>query len=299
MSSAAKVLEVARKEIGVKESPSGSNKVKYNTEYYGRAVSGSGYAWCAVFVWWVFKEAGCPELYFGGKKSAFCPTIADYYIAKKQTVSKNKGQAGDIVLFDWNQNNSSDHIGIIEKKNSDGSYTCIEGNTAVGNNSNGGKVMRRTRYPSQISWICRPKYTEKSTGKTTSTATTTKATTNKLAVDGEWGVTTTRKTQKVLGTTVDGIVSRQPESCRQYLQGCLTTSWKFVKVGATGSAMVKAIQKLVGVKADGKMGKQTVMAMQKFLDKKGFECGKADGFMGEKTIKAWQRYINARLKWGL
>ena len=293
MSSAAKVLEVARAEIGVKESPSGSNKVKYNTEYYGRAVSGSNYAWCAVFVWWVFKQAGCPELYFGGKKSAHCPTVADYYILNKQTVSKSKGQAGDIVLFDWNQNNSSDHIGIIESRNSDGSYVCIEGNTAVGNDSNGGQVMRRTRYQSQISWICRPKYSQKSTVKpVASTATSI----NKLAVDGQWGETTTRKTQQVLGTPVDGIVSGQLESCRQYLQGCLTSSWRFVKYSANGSTMVRTIQKLVGTKVDGKMGKQSVMAMQKFLDKKGFDCGEPDGFMGAKTIKAWQRYINARLK---
>ena len=291
MSSAAKVLQIARAEIGVKESPSGSNRVKYNTEYYGKEVSGSGYAWCAVFVWWVFKHAGCPELYFGGKKSAYCPTIADYYILAKQTVSKSKGEPGDIVLFDWNQNNSSDHIGIIESRNSDGSYVCIEGNTAVGNDSNGGAVMRRTRYQSQISWICRPKYSEKSTVKPASTTTT-----NKLAVDGQWGVTTTRKTQQVLGTPVDGIVSGQLTSCKQYLQGCQTSSWKFVKYSATGSSMVKAIQKLVGVKADGKMGKQTVMAMQKFLNNKGFSCGTADGYMGPKTIKAWQKYINSRLK---
>lgn len=289
MSSAAKVLQIARNEIGTKESPAGSNKVKYNTEYYGKAVSGSGYAWCAVFVWWVFKEAGCPELFFGGKKSAYCPSIADYYIGKKQTVSKSKGQAGDIVLFDWNQNNSSDHIGIIEKKNSDGTYTCIEGNTAVGNNSNGGNVMRRTRYQSQISWICRPKYTEKEAVKPVAT------TTNKLAVDGEWGKTTTYKTQKVLGTKQDGIVSGQLNSCKQYLQGCLTTSWKFVKYSAKGSDMVKAIQKLVGAKVDGKMGKASVKAMQEFLNKKGFDCGAADGFMGSKTIKAWQKYINSRL----
>ena len=293
MSSAAKVLEVARSQIGVKENPSGSNKVKYNTEYYGRAVSGSGYAWCATYVWWVFKEAGCPELFFGGKKSAFCPTIADYYIGKKQTVAKSKGQPGDIVLFDWNQNNSSDHIGIIEKKNSDGTYTCIEGNTAVGNDSNGGKVMRRTRYQSQISWICRPKYTEKSTTTTNKTQTTTKP--NELAVDGEWGKTTTYKTQLVLGTKQDGIVSGQLKSNKQYLQGCLTTSWKFVKYSATGSPMIKAIQKLVGVKVTGKADKSTVKAIQKFLNKKGFDCGDPDGFMGPKTIKAWQRYINSRL----
>ena len=290
MSSAAKVLKVARAELGTKENPAGSNKVKYNTAYYGKEVRGSGYAWCAAFVWWVFREAGCPELFYGGKKSAYCPSIADYYIAKKQTVNKNKGQAGDIVLFDWNGNNCSDHIGIIEKRNSDGTYTCIEGNTGIGNNSNGGQVMRRTRYKSQISWICRPKYTEKSTVESVAT------TTNKLAIDGEWGKTTTYKTQKVLGTKQDGIVSGQLKSQRQYLQGCSTTSWKFVKASVNGSAMVKAIQKLVGVKVTGKMDKKSVMAVQKFLNSKKFNCGAVDGYMGTKTIKAWQKYINSRLK---
>lgn len=285
MSSAVKVLEVARAEIGYKESPAGSNKTKFGKEY-----GMDGQPWCAMFVWWVFKHAGCSELFYGGKKSAYCPTIADYYIAKKQTVSKSKGQAGDIVLFDWNHNNSSDHIGIIESRNADGSYVCIEGNTSVGNNSNGGQVMRRTRYKSQISWICRPKYTEKST-----VTAATSVTTNKLAVDGQWGKTTTRKTQKVLGTTVDGIVSGQLKSCRQYLQGCLTDSWKFVKVSSKGSDMVRAIQKLVGSKQDGKAGKDTIKAMQKFLNKKGYSCGEADGFMGTATIKAWQKYINSRL----
>ena len=286
MSNAAKILDIARAEIGYKESPSGSNKTKY-----GKAYGMDGQPWCAMFVWWVFKEAGCSELFYGGKKSAYCPTIADYYIAKKLTVSKSKGEPGDIVLFDWNQNNSSDHVGIIESKNSDGTYTCIEGNTAVGNNSNGGQVMRRTRYQKDISWICRPKYSEKVNVKPV-----TNTTVNKLAVDGKWGMTTTRKTQLVLGCkTVDGIVSGQLTSCKQYLQGCTTDSWKFVKVSKNGSVMVKAIQKLVGVKADGKMGKNTVKAMQKFLNKKGYSCGTPDGYMGPKTIKAWQKYINSRL----
>lgn len=295
MSSAAKVLENARAELGYCESPAGSNKTKYGKEY-----GMDGQPWCAMFVWWVFDKAGCPELFFGGKKSAYCPTIADHYIAKKQTVSKSKGEPGDIVLFDFNSNNSSDHIGIIESKNSDGTYTCIEGNTAVGNNSNGGQVMRRVRYTSQISWICRPKYTEKATVKpatsSKSTSSASKSTsTNKLAVDGKWGKTTTYKTQKVMGTTQDGIVSGQLKSCKQYLQGCTTDSWKFVSYSKSGSAMVKAIQKLVGASVDGKAGKGTVKAMQNFLNKKGYSCGTADGYMGPKTIKAWQKYINSRL----
>jgi len=44
------VLAWFRSQIGVKESPANSNKVKYNTAFYGREVSGSDYPWCAVFV---------------------------------------------------------------------------------------------------------------------------------------------------------------------------------------------------------------------------------------------------------
>lgn len=281
MSSASKVLQIARAELGYKESPRNSNKTKY-----GKAYGMDGQPWCAMFVWWVFKKAGCPELFYGGKKSAYCPTIADYYIAKKQTVSKGSGKAGDIVLFDFNNNNSSDHIGIIEKKNSDGTYTTIEGNTSTSSNANGGQVMRRTRKQSQISWICRPKYSVKEDVPEV---------TEELVVDGEWGETTTRASQKIFKTIEDGEVSNQLKSCKKYLPNCNTSSWEFVKSSKNGSTLIKAIQKLVGVSQDGKCGKNTVKAMQKYLKNKGFPCGTVDGYMGKKTVMAWQKYINSRL----
>lgn len=124
----------------------------------------------------------------------------------------------------------------------------------------------------------------------------TPAPSNKISVDGEWGKDTTKATQKVLGTTVDGIVSKQIKSCQKYLQSCLTSSWEFKTSDyAGGSAMVKAIQRLVGAGVDGHAGKNTVVAIQKFLNKKGFNCGVADGYMGPNTVKAWQKYINSRL----
>ena len=46
------LLRIATAEIGTKENPAGSNKVKYNTWYYGREVSGKAYPWCMVFVQW-------------------------------------------------------------------------------------------------------------------------------------------------------------------------------------------------------------------------------------------------------
>ena len=66
----AAVLQIAEWQLGVVEMPTNSNKVKYNTAYYGREVSGGAYAWCMAFTWWVFREAGF-SLYKTARCSAF------------------------------------------------------------------------------------------------------------------------------------------------------------------------------------------------------------------------------------
>ena len=71
------ILKIARAEIGTKESPSGSNKVKYNTWYYGREVSGSAYPWCAAFTSWVLDKCGITDY-----KSVSCPVIKSTAIKK-------------------------------------------------------------------------------------------------------------------------------------------------------------------------------------------------------------------------
>ena len=76
--------------------------------------------------------------------------------------------------------------------------------------------------------------------------------------DGNWGEKTTRITQKVLGTTVDGIVSRQPKVNRTFLPSAFTSSWMFYINSSSyknGSAMINALQELIGAKADGWFGK--------------------------------------------
>lgn len=151
------IIKKAIGEIGVKENPSGSNKVKYNTEYYGSAVSGNSYPWCCVFVWWVFKQCGMLDLFCGGQKTAYCPFVESYYKnAGRWYISNPK--VGDLVLFDFSNKCVSEHIGILEAINSDGTYTVIEGNTSVTSNDNGGAVMRRTRNKSVIRGFARPSY---------------------------------------------------------------------------------------------------------------------------------------------
>lgn len=149
-----KILEIARKELGTKESPANSNRVKYNTSYYGKEVSGSNYAWCAVFVWWCFREAGASDLYYGGKKTAYCPSLMSFH--KGQAV-KNGYQPGDVVFFNFSGGTSAKHVGICEGWDGK-SITTIDGNTGTGNEANGGAVMRRKRDKKYIVGAYRPKY---------------------------------------------------------------------------------------------------------------------------------------------
>lgn len=158
MATAKQIMDKAISYLGVKESPANSNNVVFNTHYYGRAVSGASYPWCCAFVWDIFRMCGANSLFYDGQKTAYCPTVRNWGASKGLTVDKNKGQYGDIVIFDWNKDGIGDHIGFIEKNNGNGTYTTIEGNTAVGNDSNGGEVMRRTRKVSQIQCIIRPRY---------------------------------------------------------------------------------------------------------------------------------------------
>ena len=114
-----------------------------------------------------------------------------------------------------------------------------------------------------------------------------------LAVDGYWGMATTRYTQKLFKTTIDGVVSNQPRSNKKYLQNA-SSGWEFKWTGyKAGSQMVKALQKYVGADPDGYFGRQTVKALQTFLNNYGYNAGEVDGYMGPKTVKAWQRYVNA------
>lgn len=150
----AELAALAAREIGVKESPPGSNQVKYNTWYYGRAVSGSSYPWCMVFVQWVFTQAGaalplrtasCGAL-MGAARKAGCWVTGEY-------------QPGDVVIYDFPGGAATDHCGIVERAGTD-TVTAIEGNTGSDSDADGGQVQRRVRKLSYIVGAVRPQWGE-------------------------------------------------------------------------------------------------------------------------------------------
>ena len=160
MATAKDIVDLAASFVGVKENPPDSNNVIFNTDYYGRHVYGGAYPWCCTFGWDIFRMAGASELFYDGKKTAYCPEVVNWGRKNDLIVPLTDGRPGDLILFDWNHDGVADHIGIIEKQLDKNIYRTIEGNTAVGNDSNGGEVMRRTRDTNTVCCIIRPRYYE-------------------------------------------------------------------------------------------------------------------------------------------
>ena len=148
------VLRIAEWQEGVVEMPSGSNKVKYNDAYYGGTVSGKAYAWCMVFVWWVFREAGF-NLWKTASSTAF---VNRYRVYAPKQIATGNFRPGDIVFFDFSGGRKkTEHTGIVLEVNGS-TVTTIEGNTGTGNDANGGAVMRRTRRVGLVTCAIRPGY---------------------------------------------------------------------------------------------------------------------------------------------
>ena len=152
MATVSELLDIARRQIGVKESPPKSNNVRYNTWYYGREVSGAAYPWCMVFVQWVFDQAKVKLPI----RTASCGALMRSAQSAGCWVTKGY-QPGDVVIYDFPGGAATDHCGIVESV--DGTYiSAIEGNTSSSNDADGGAVERRARKFAQIVGAVRPSY---------------------------------------------------------------------------------------------------------------------------------------------
>ena len=152
MATISELLDIARRQIGTRESPPKSNNVRYNTWYYGREVSGAAYPWCMVFVQWVFAQAGVKL----PVRTASCGALMRAAQSAGCWVTKGY-RPGDVVIYDFPGGAATDHCGIVESV--DGTYiSAIEGNTSSTSDADGGAVERRARKFSQIVGAVRPSY---------------------------------------------------------------------------------------------------------------------------------------------
>ena len=139
------VLECAVSQIGQKNDADGSNKyVEWYMGYRARGV-----AWCAIFISWCFKQVGILDRLDGLTNKAGCEPWRRWAVSKG--LYGTSPRVGAIVLYDWNpkSGDGADHIGVVESIKSNG-IVAIEGNTNASGSGNGGCVMRKTRYNSEI-----------------------------------------------------------------------------------------------------------------------------------------------------
>lgn len=137
-----KVINIAKKYVGVCEDPPNSNKIVFNTKFYGREVSGAKYPWCCAFIWCIFNEAGIDI-----KRTASCMMLGDWF-KQEGKYHKDNPQIGDIVFFKFSGSSRwTNHVGLVIEVNGN-TLTTIEGNTSSdnkGSQNNGGMVAIRTR----------------------------------------------------------------------------------------------------------------------------------------------------------
>lgn len=149
-----RALRVAKGELGVKEHPAGSNDGPRVHEFQ-RETGAFSAPWCASFVAWSYESVGHG---LSGFNTAYVPSYVEAARAGRHRLRAiNAGQArpGDLVCFDWEGDGTSDHIGILNSRVTGNSFTSVEGNTSVGNDSNGGEVMLRSRLLGSVSCFIR------------------------------------------------------------------------------------------------------------------------------------------------
>ena len=149
------IVDLARQEIGTQETP--VNKTKYG-KWYGL----NGQPWCAMFVSWVFNEAGLVKSIAAQSPKGFasCDVGLKWFAKKGKLVPVGQAEPGDLAFFQFDDDAAPDHVGIvIANRPRRKQIVCIEGNTSSGvsgSQSNGDGVYKRVRSYSTVLGVARP-----------------------------------------------------------------------------------------------------------------------------------------------
>lgn len=283
---AASVLAIAAGEIGYSRYNDPKPGSKYGRWYEAEIDQASdnydfganGVPFCAMGVSWTFDRAGAK---CAGIPNSYCPTIVQRAKAAGKTVAAKSALPGDVVLFDWNGDGESDHVGLCEVNHPTQSYMqTIEFNT------NDGQVARRTRSYSTICCVVRPYYgssapAKQPAGKTTTAkpSETVKAAQRHLIANG----------CPCGRSGADGILGPDTrKACAMYVQKALNALGANLAVDGVVGKQTKLAFKSYGPVKRGCMSYALTRAVQAALMANGHDCGSAgiDGDCGPDTVAA-------------
>lgn len=156
-----KVCDTARSFLGCRESDGSFEKIV--DIYNSISPLPRGYRaqysdpWCAIFVSAVGKECGLEKVIY---PECSCDYMRWKYRENGQFEPRGgRVQSGDLIIYDYDGNDSSDHVGLIVDV-SDGIIRLIEGNS-------GDMVAQRQIFAESpyIHGICHPDYASAADGK--------------------------------------------------------------------------------------------------------------------------------------
>lgn len=301
------IIDTAASQNGTKENPPNTNKTKYGA-WYGM----DGVAWCAIFVSWVYNEAGHPLGTIDSPKGYhYCPSAYNFW-KRNNRITKDP-QPGDIVLYDWEGDGLSNHTGIFVAWVKPGeTFKAWEGNTSLTNDSDGGQVMMRTRSARLVQAFVNTgifvdaiqpitgilKRGDKGAGVAAIQKQLFDLKYEGVTVDGDFGATTEkliRQFQQEHGLAITGQVDAIVEGALQAqlnkpkVADTKLTTGVYLKKGNSGAAVV-ALQKALNrsgarplLTEDGVFGTDTVVALKAYQTSKGIT---ADGIAGPESFKA-------------
>ena len=171
MATAAELLKVAAKEIGVREGRDSNgnwnNRVKYNDWYANHpSIKNPVFrttAWCAVFVSWVANQVGM--LGTAIPMHAWTPSGLSWFRTRGLVTQGKGAKAGDVFYIYYPSKGRVAHVGFVERVDGNYIYT-IEGNTNTSGSSQGNGVYRLKRKITSNLYFCHPNY--KSSGSASS-----------------------------------------------------------------------------------------------------------------------------------
>jgi len=147
------LLTIARRELGVKEVPPGSNRGPRVEEYLKSIRLCGGYSWCAAFVYWCFEQASAqlnrvnPLPRTGSCLDHWNKAHGEKITAQQVQTDPTLIQPGDIFII--RRNAIQGHTGIVVDVSCSVIHT-IEGNA---NNHNSGDADGVVELQREISSI--------------------------------------------------------------------------------------------------------------------------------------------------
>lgn len=132
---------------GTKEHPANSNDGPMIRKWLANTRVFSPAPWCMAFANSMFLDVGLDLKY---RNEASVGFFQDWAAQRGWIVKVPR--RGDLVCYKFDSDDWPDHVGFVISAGANRIVT-IEGNTAIGNDANGGMVMKRTRAISRCAFV--------------------------------------------------------------------------------------------------------------------------------------------------